>query len=103
MDREAYILQALDDMALCINVAARYLQEHKNQQLEENKERTLVNKYEIYKRMDTCASMLINFKSSVDECKDGSDVSFNTTENSGETDGTEYSSSGDKNTTTDES
>lgn len=100
LDKELYILQALDDMALCINVATRYLHEHKNQQLEDGKETSLVNKYEIYRRMETCASMLINFKSGVDECKDQTDVTNNTTENNSETGRTEHTSSGDQEQTT---
>lgn len=99
MDHELYVLQALDDMALCINVAIRYLHELKNKQLEEGKETSLSNKYEIYKRMETCASMLINFKSSVDECKDNS-LENNGTENNSETGRTEHTPSGDQEQTT---
>lgn len=99
MDYEVYILQALDDMALCINVGTRYLDELKNTQLDNNQEMTLVNKLEIYKRMETCASMLINFKSKVDECKDKT-LENNGTKNNSETGRTEHTPSGDQEQTT---
>ena len=100
MDYELYILQALDDMALCINVGTRYLDELKNTQLDNDQEMSLVNKLEIYKRMETCASMLINFKAKVDECKESSNATNNTTENKSETSRTEHTPSGNQEETT---